>query len=79
MSWEKHQGDTRTPEAPTITVTTRENNPGFFIQFLEIDIFDKKIDGSAAIFYRVNTNNLKPTFFSKTPQILFEIISECSS
>jgi hypothetical protein len=41
MIWIKYRGDTRTDEARSHTATSQENDPGFFVQFLENDIFGK--------------------------------------
>lgn len=56
-----------------------ENNPGFFVQFLENDIFGKNPDRSATIFYRTDASQLESTCFSKTSQILSVTVTECCS
>jgi hypothetical protein len=54
MIWKKYRGDDRTAEARSHTATSQENDPDFFVQFLENDIFDNNPDSSATIFCRVD-------------------------
>ncbi len=54
-----------------------ENDPGFFVQFLENDIFGKNSDRSATIFYRADEGHFEQTCFSKASQILFATATGC--
>ncbi len=55
------------------------NDPSFFVQFLENNISGKNPDKSTAIFYKADANQPRSACFSKALQIQFATVSGCCS